>query len=301
MAGIIFDIQRCSLHDGPGIRTTVFVKGCQLHCQWCHNPESIAFQPQLSYTQEQCVNCLSCVRACEFDAHLIDTHGQHMLDFARCIACGKCVDGCQGNALRIIGEEKEVESVMKTVVRDRQFYERSGGGLTISGGEPLMQKEFTHQLLAQAKAEGIHTCIETNLAVPQEWLTEILHQVDVFLCDYKATDPALHKRLTGQSNEQVLSNLDYLYQQGKAIILRCPLVPGVNDQEAHLQAIALLCRQYPDLLGIELMPYHNLGVAKSTHIGEVAALPDVQPATREMQADWLNTLHALGCEKAKIS
>lgn len=299
--GIVFDIQRCSLHDGPGIRTTVFVKGCQLNCLWCHNPESVSFKPQLSYNENQCVNCLACVRACEFDAHLIDSHGHHMIDFAKCAACGNCVDGCQGNALRIIGGETETDEVMKTVVRDRAFYERSGGGLTISGGEPMMQKTFTKELLTKAKTEGIHTCIETNLAVSQDWYKEIIPFVDLFLCDYKATDPELHERLTGQRNEQILENLDYLYQQGKPIVLRCPMIPGVNDSNDHLQAIAHLCQQYPDFRGVELMAYHNLGVAKSGHIGEDAPLPDVKPATKEMQEAWISRLHELGCEKAKIS
>lgn len=299
--GVVFDIQRCSLHDGPGIRTTVFVKGCQLNCLWCHNPESLSFKPQLSYNENQCVNCLTCVRACEFDAHLVDSHGQHMMDFAKCVACGKCVEGCQGNALRVIGEEMEVDQVMKTVIRDRAFYERSGGGITVSGGEPMMQKEFTKELLEKAKQEGVHTCVETNLAVPQEWYEEILPLVDLFLCDYKATDPVLHEQLTGQRNEKILSNLDFLYQHGKAIVLRCPMIPGVNDNDDHLQAISELCHKYPDLQGVELMAYHNLGVAKSGHIGEDAPLPDVKPATKEIQEAWISRLHELGCAKAKIS
>ena len=299
--GIVFDIQRCSLHDGPGIRTTVFVKGCQLNCLWCHNPESLSFKPQLSYNELQCVNCLSCVRACEFDAHLIDSHGQHMIDFAKCVACGKCVDGCQGNAMRVIGDEMDVDQVMKTVIRDRAFYERSGGGITVSGGEPMMQKDFTKELLEKAKLEGVHTCIETNLAVPQEWYAEILPLVDLFLCDYKATDPVLHERLTGQRNEQILDNLDFLYRQEKSIVLRCPMIPAVNDNDDHLKAIARLCQDYPNLVGVELMAYHNLGVAKSEHIGEEAPLPDVKPATKEIQEAWISRLHQLGCTKAKIS
>lgn len=299
--GVVFDIQRCSLHDGPGIRTTVFLKGCQLHCPWCHNPESMAFQPQLSYNANQCVNCLACVRACEFDAQLIDAHGQHLVDFARCTTCDRCVENCQGNALSIIGEVTDVATVMKIVVRDRAFYERSGGGLTISGGEPMMQKAFTKALLQAARAEGIHTCIETNLAVPQEWYEEILPLVDLFLCDYKATDSELHLQLTGQGTEQILSNLAYLCQQEKAVVLRCPMIPGVNDSEDHFQAIAALCKQYPNLQGVELMAYHNLGVAKSEHIGEEAPLPDVKPATKEIQEAWVSHLHELGCEKAKIS
>lgn len=299
--GVVFDIQRCSLHDGPGIRTTVFVKGCQLNCQWCHNPESLSFKPQLSYNPAQCVNCLACVRACDFDAHLIDSQGHHIMEFAKCLACGKCVDDCQGNALRIIGEEMGVDQVMKTVIRDRAFYERSGGGITISGGEPMMQKTFMVELLQKAKAEGIHTCVETNLAVPQEWYSEILPLVDLFLCDYKATDPELHKRLTGQSNELILENLDYLYHQGKEIVLRCPMIPDINDTEDHLQAIVRLCQQYPDLKAVDLMAYHNLGVAKSGHIGEAVPLPDVKPATNQIQVKWIERLHELGCEKAKIS
>ena len=299
--GIVFDIQRCSLHDGPGIRTTIFLKGCQLACQWCHNPESIAFQPQLSYNPAQCVNCLACVRACDFDAHLIDEHGRHLLDFARCTACGNCVEVCQGNALRMIGSEMTVEAVMKEVLRDRAFYERSGGGITLSGGEPMMQLAFSKALLAAAKYAGIHTCLETNGAVPQAWYGEILPLVDLFLFDYKATEPALHKQLTGSGNDQILQNLAFLYENGASIILRCPLIPGVNDDTIHLDAIAELHKEYPRLAGIELMPYHNLGVAKSGHIGESAPLPTVTAATVEMQEAWLTRLRQAGCEVARIS
>jgi pyruvate formate lyase activating enzyme len=299
--GIVFDIQRCSLHDGPGIRTTIFLKGCQLACQWCHNPESIAFQPQLSYNPAQCVNCLACVRACDFDAHLIDEQGHHLMDFARCTACGNCVDVCQGNALRMIGSEMTVEAVMKEVLRDRAFYERSGGGITLSGGEPMMQLAFSKALLAASKDAGIHTCLETNGAVPQAWYEEIMPLVDLFLFDYKATDPALHKQLTGSSNEQILENLAFLYEQDKAILLRCPLIPGVNDDTIHLDAIAQLHKEYQRLAGIELMPYHNLGVAKSGHIGEIAPLPVVKAATAEMQEAWLMHLRQAGCEAARIS
>jgi pyruvate formate lyase activating enzyme len=224
-----------------------------------------------------------------------------MLDFAKCVACGKCVNGCQGNALQLIGQESEADAVMKTVMRDRAFYERSGGGLTISGGEPMMQREFTKTLLTMAKEEGIHTCIETNLAVPQDWLEEMLPLVDLFLCDYKATDPELHRRLTGQSNQQVLENLDFLYQRGKQIVLRCPMIPTVNDTDEHFQAIARMCQDHPGFSGIELMAYHNLGVAKSGHIGKEALLADVAPATQEVQAAWISRLHELGCVKAKIS
>ena len=299
--GIVFDIQRCSLHDGPGIRTTVFLKGCQLNCLWCHNPESLSFQPQLSYNANQCVNCLACVRACDFDAHLVDSQGHHLMDFARCAACGSCVEECQGNALRIIGQEMTVDEVLKTVLRDRAFYERSGGGLTISGGEPMMQKSFTMALLKAAKKEGLHTCIETNLAVPSEWYQEILPFVDLFLCDYKATDPVLHEHLTGQRNEVILENLAYLYEQNQQIVLRCPMIPALNDNDDHLQAIAALSQKYPDLAGVELMAYHNLGVAKSAHIGQDAALPDVKPATEQIQQAWISRLNELGCEKVKIS
>jgi pyruvate formate lyase activating enzyme len=224
-----------------------------------------------------------------------------MMEFAKCVACGNCVDDCQGNALRIIGQEMGVDEVMKTVIRDRAFYERSGGGITVSGGEPMMQKAFTKELLRQAKAEGIHTCVETNLAVPQAWYAEMLPLVDLFLCDYKATDPDLHERLTGKRNEQILENLDFLYSQGKDIVLRCPMIPGINDTQDHLEAIARLCKIYPNFKGVELMAYHNLGVAKSGHIGEDALLPHVNPATDELQETWLSQLHTLGCEKAKIS
>lgn len=299
--GQVFDIQRCSLHDGPGIRTTVFLKGCQLHCEWCHNPESIAFQAQVSYLAEHCVHCLVCVDVCQHGAQQVDAEGHHVRNHALCIACGECIDTCQGDALKLIGKEMDAEEVLVEVERDRAFYQRSGGGMTISGGEPMMQFQFTRALLAAARNAGIHTALETNLAVRWDKYAELLPLVDLFLCDYKATVSETHHALTGMGNELILANLDRLIQAGKAVVLRCPLVPGVNDDRSHLQGIADLSLRYPQLSGVEIMAYHNLGVAKSSHIGDTALLADIPSASPETQTWWIEILHGLGCKKAKLS
>ncbi|NSW53232.1 MAG: glycyl-radical enzyme activating protein [Anaerolineae bacterium] len=301
MTGLVFDIQRCSLHDGPGIRTTVFLKGCQLNCQWCHNPESIAFGPELFYTAEDCIDCLACVAACQFGAQQAGANGTHGFDHARCTACGACVAVCPVNALKLVGTPMTVEAVMAQVERDRDFYRRSGGGGTLSGGEPMMQFAFTRALLSAAKEAGIHTALETNGAAPWEHYAELLPLVDLVLFDFKATDSAIHRQLTGMGNERILENLERLYRAGKPIVLRCPLVPGINDDAGHLRGIAAVSQRYPQLSGIEVMAYHNLGTAKSVRLGATAPLPGLPSATPDQRSRWIETLHALGCAKAQLS
>jgi pyruvate formate lyase activating enzyme len=299
--GLIFDIQRCSLHDGPGIRTTVFLKGCVLHCLWCHNPESIAFEPQILYMADRCVTCGECARVCSHGAQVIDPTGQHVYDRGRCRACGECVPTCQGEAIRLVGTRMTVDEVLADVLRDAAYYARSQGGVTLSGGEPMAQFEFTRSFLQAAHAAGLHTCLETCGAVNFDRYAEILPLVDLFLYDYKATDPDQHRRLTGVSNTRILDNLHRLDAAGAAIVLRCPLVPGVNDDDQHLQGIAALARQYPRLRGIDLMAYHNLGIVKADQIGTTSSLTAVQPPSDEIQAGWLARLHALGCTAARLS
>jgi len=297
--GLIFDIQRTSLHDGPGIRTTVFFKGCPLKCLWCHNPESRSYQPEVSFNWEKCVSCLSCVDTCEHGAHQV-ADGSHIMAHALCVACGTCIPYCTHDALKLIGDQWAVEQIMSEVERDIDFYDHSGGGITLSGGEPMGQFDFAVKILQACRERDIHTCVETSGFAPQRKLQEILPLTDLFLFDYKATETDAHQDLIGVPNEMVLANFDYLYNQGATIILRCPLIPGVNDTPEHLEGIAAIAEQYPNLDGIELMAYHDLGKDKGLRLGQNYPLGSVETASEAVKQAWLAALAALGCEQVVI-
>jgi len=298
-SGIVFDIQRASLHDGPGIRTTIFMKGCPLECVWCHNPEAHRLKPQLFFYQERCTTCGDCVIACKYGVHQV-TNRIHFIDYEKCVGAGDCVKACNQQALKIVGSEMTVAQVMQEVLADRPFYERSGGGLTLSGGEPLMQFSFALDLLKEAKSNGIQTCVETCGFSAQERFEEILPYIDLFLFDYKMTGRDEHRLYTGVSNELILSNLNYLYQRQKPIILRCPIIPHINDTQIHFQAIAELGATYPDLAGIEILPFHEMGNHKRASIGIPTTLDGLKSTLPETTNQWLQTIHDLGCDKARI-
>lgn len=301
MKGIIFNIQRFSLQDGPGIRTTVFIKGCPLRCKWCHNPESWRMQPEISYNSSKCIGCGNCVKVCPNGVHAINKKGIHTLMRSNCTLCGKCILACPYEALEIAGAERSVHEVIAEALKDKPFYQASGGGLTLSGGEPFSQPEFTYELLREAKAEALHTCLETCGHAPWEDIRRTMEYTDLYLYDYKMTDPEKHKAMTGVDNKNILANLHRLLAQGAAIVLRCPMIEGINDTTEHLKAIAALYKQYPMLRGIEIMAYHNLGVDKGTHVGIPADQILQQASTPEsVKESWLKTLHAYGCEIAKL-
>ena len=264
--GIVFDVQRASLHDGPGIRTTVFLKGCPAHCLWCHNSESIPFAPSFSFDSENCRLCGACGAVCPERVHSFEG-GVHRVSFPDCTLCGACIPACPEGCLRIIGRECTTAEVMADVRRDRAFYESSGGGLTVSGGEPTAQIEFLCELTAAARAEGIHTCVDTAGGGARKDLERLLPGVDLFLFDYKDSVAARLKTNTGLSLGVVDANLRYLVESGAAVILRCPVIPGINDTRDHFTALVSLQREYPGLRGIELLPYHDLGLHKAARIG----------------------------------
>lgn len=264
--GIVFDIQRCSLHDGPGIRTTVFLKGCPLSCEWCHNPESQSFNPQLGYFNEKCQGCRLCESVCRESVHQFEGE-HHVVNHKRCTACGKCVDICPSKALKIYGQKVTVDEIIKIVLLDQTYYEETGGGLTISGGEPLSQLLFTKCLLIAAKSAGIHTCIETSGFAPTTSILEVMPYTDYFLFDYKIAGESNHRKHTGVGQKLILQNLDTLYNNEKKILLRCPIIPGINDNDTHNEAIQALTRKYPFLEGVELLPYHDLWRTKAEAIG----------------------------------
>ena len=219
MTGIVFDIQKFSIHDGPGIRTNVFLKGCPLSCLWCHNPESARFQPELFYRDDKCVGCGACVGACPADCHAVTAEG-HLFDRAACVACGACAEVCPTGALEMCGREMTVDEVMAEVLRDRPFYETSGGGMTVSGGEPFARFPFLLELLKAAKEAGLDTAVETSGFTAPAQIAEAAPYIDTFLYDYKETDPEKHRAFTGVDNAPILENLALLDTLGARVILR---------------------------------------------------------------------------------
>ena len=297
--GIVFELFRFSMNDGPGIRTTVFLKGCNLNCIWCHNPESIPFKPQLSFNADTCIHCMKCVDICKSNAHYISNE-KHLVDFSKCNLQGDCVSICESKALSIIGYQQNVKDIIDIALLDYDYYKNSGGGITVSGGEPMAQFEFTFEIFKKAKEAGISTCLDTSGFASKEKFKKILPLVDVFLFDYKATDEKTHKELTGVSQKGILINLDFLYTNRAEIILRCPMIPGVNDTDEHLKAIVALHQKYPDLEGIELMPYHKMGVEKGIRVGIVPTVNHLEDTNEQIQKKWLDRLRSLGCSKAVI-
>lgn len=276
--GRIVNLKRFEIHDGDGLRTTLFVKGCPLHCKWCHNPESIAPKSELGYYENKCISCGRCAEICPYGAHVMEG-GVHRFDREKCRACGKCASECLADALIFYGERVTVEDILPKLLSDREFYENSGGGVTISGGEPLMQSEFCGELLKRLKAEGINTAVDTCLFATREQLDRVLPYTDTFLVDVKAIDSDLHKALTGQPNECILDNIRYLDRMGKLMEVRIPYVPKQNSGE--IEKIADFLATLHALKGVRVLPYHSLSSMKYASIempydldAESAPLPE---------------------------
>ena len=277
-AGAIFDIKRFAIHDGPGIRTTVFLKGCPLSCPWCHNPEGISPEPQLVFTPAHCIGCRACLEACPRGVHrLVD--GEHVIDRDRCEACGACVEGCFAGALRLAGRRATVTEVIEEVSRDRPFYERSGGGMTLSGGEPLLQHDFAAALLRAAKAAGLHTALDTSAFAPWPHMERLLDSTDLVLCDLKHMDGERHRALTGVSNERILGNLRRMDAAGQAMWIRVPLIGGRNDGDANYHAMGRFLSGLKHAERIEILRHHRLAGSKYASVGATYALEGLEPPT----------------------
>ncbi len=254
---VIFDIQRYSVHDGPGIRTVVFCKGCPLRCLWCQNPESWRRASEIGFAPERCIGCHHCEEACPEGAIL---SGEKRIDRTRCSVCGECVDTCYAEALRWVGEEWSGEELLAEVSKDRAFYEDSGGGVTLSGGEPLLQIDFVEGFCSRCREEGLSVAVETCGAVPFDSFRRILPFVDLFLFDVKAIDSSLHEAWTGSGNDRILSNLEKLRESGARVIPRVPIVPEHTAIPSNLNQIAThLAGSFPE---VHLLPYHGLGESK---------------------------------------
>lgn len=265
MRGTVFDIQRFSIHDGPGIRTTVFMKGCPLKCLWCSNPESQDFFPNLIVRNINCRGCGECVEACPDGAIIITKEKERKIDWEKCNQCVRCVDACIYDSLKICGRDMQVEEVFDEVMKDNLFYKNSGGGITVSGGEALSQSEFVTELLEMSKGEGLHTALDTTGYCPWEKMEKVLRFVDLVLFDIKHLDSLEHQRTTGVKNELILENLEKAARL-KRTWLRMPLIRGFNDSEAYIEKIASLGKR----IGagkISLLPYHEGGKSKCEQLG----------------------------------
>ncbi|GAB6149566.1 glycyl-radical enzyme activating protein [Clostridium novyi] len=274
MEGIVFDIQRFSVHDGPGIRSLVFLKGCPLSCLWCSNPESQKPNPQVMFISRNCIQCGNCARACKVGA--IDVINRNGIDKNKCINCGKCVETCYANALNMAGTSKKVEEIIEVLRKDNSYYRRSGGGITLSGGEPLYQGDFAIELLKACKDKGWHTAVETTAFVNREVLKRALKYLDLVMVDVKSMDSIKHKKYTGQGNEIILGNIKFISEFGVPIVIRVPVIPGVNDDEENIRNTAKFAMSLNGVKEVNLLPYHRLGENKYDYLGYEYKMKDLE-------------------------
>jgi pyruvate formate lyase activating enzyme len=269
---------RFSLHDGPGVRTTVFLKGCPLSCTWCHNPESQKMRQEVMYAADKCLRCGDCLAACKHGA-LTWSDGP-VRDMTRCQQCGDCVDVCMADARRLAGEWITVNDLLSRLRRDIVFFDESGGGVTFSGGEPLMQPEFLFVALTACKSQGIHTAVDTCGFAQSDVLERISSKVDLFLFDVKFPGPDRHRQFTGVSNDLILENLSMLVRNKKPVVVRIPVVPGVNDADADLRASMELLQRI-GIRRVDLLSYHETGMEKYRRLGSECRLQNVTPPSME--------------------
>jgi pyruvate formate lyase activating enzyme len=295
ITGCVFNIERFAIRDGPGIRTTVFLKGCPLRCLWCGNPESIMPHPQLFYMEHLCTRCYRCIDACPNKANTVNAEGAIEIDRSLCKACGSCVEACPNKARDIAGKTMTVEEVLEEVKKDALFYQNSGGGITASGGEPTQQPEFLRELFRRSRQSAIHTCLDTCGLVKPEILRGVLEHTNLVLLDIKHMDPESHKALTGVDNSLILDNARLIAGLGKPMIIRVPLIPGHNDSEQNLKALADFMAEL-GVTHIDLLPYHSLGKDKYTRLGLEYRLSELEPFEPDDVRAIKASLESLGLE-----
>ena len=279
MKGHIFDIKKFAIHDGDGIRTTVFLKGCPLKCVWCHNPEGISGKDQLAFYKHKCVNCGACVQVCK--CHSMKD-GVHTFDSSCCIACGKCVDVCLAEALTLYGKMVSADELMPTLLEDKAFYDHSNGGVTLSGGECLLQPEFCAEILKKCKENGIHTAVDTSGCVQWENIERVMEYTDIFLYDMKAIDEDVHIRCTGVTNKIILENLKKIDDAGKKIEIRVPYVPGFNDNQ--ISKIADFISELKNVTKVRVLAYHDFARSKYDSLQMKDTMPPDKPEEEQLAA-----------------
>lgn len=292
MTGVVFSIERYALEDGPGIRTLVFLKGCPLNCQWCANPESQIYTPQILHFRNKCVICGRCIELCPQNAIQIDDEFGLVTNYDRCTVCGICVEACYYGAREISGEDMEVCEVMDIVERDKMYYDMTGGGITISGGEPLLQTGFVRELARVCRERGIHSAIETTLYCEKETVKRALEYIDLVFVDIKHIDSQIHEQFTGVRNERILENILMIDSLGKQFIIRVPFIPGFNDDDNTQRLIYKWAAKLENLKWIEILPYHRLGIGKYQGLARRYPMGDISPVTKHS----LSYLKDLGAE-----
>lgn len=279
MTGIVSAIKRMEIHDGDGTRTTVFFKGCPLRCLWCHNPESIGFSRQIAHFEEKCMDCGACANVCPNRA-VSWVNGKLTIDRERCVGCGACADECPTGAMTLYGKEYEAEELVKKLEKDKPFFDRSGGGVTLSGGECLSQADFAVEVARLLCERGISVDIDTCGMVDRSVLDRILPYTDTFLYDIKAIDPTVHRQCTGHTNERILDNLRYLCAQGARIEIRYPLVMGYNDGECD--AIGAFLKDLTGIVKVKVLQYHPFAASRYDALGMENTMPDAQTTVEDV-------------------